>query len=173
MVSVDDAELFTRRASAGQRGLQKTTRPCGTGWATLWQRECRRRGHLSRHVDLGIPSMGGCAPNRPQLVPVHVFGSGRKVHSGVSLLAQCAVEPRDEEVACLVRCWRRLGGLVGCRRYSVVPGSPACESAISRFHARRNDAWRSFNPCSAAGGVSGVHRPGRTCACSTSLASRR
>src|SRR5580704_6352419 len=80
---VDDAELFTSRASAGQRGLQKTTGPCGTGSAALWQRECWSRGHLSRHLDLGLPSMGGCcAPCRPQLVPVHVFGGGGEVHSG-------------------------------------------------------------------------------------------
>ena len=33
--------------------MQKTTRPCGTGSAALWQRECRRRGHLIATSILG------------------------------------------------------------------------------------------------------------------------
>ena len=39
-------------------GIAEEDRSFGTGSAALWQRERGSRGHLSRHVDFGSPSMG-------------------------------------------------------------------------------------------------------------------
>jgi hypothetical protein len=149
----------------------KTTSPCGTGSSALWQRKSWSRVTLVATSILGRLQWEGVAHPIVLSWWLYMFWSRRGGSLWRSIIGAVRRQASTRRSGVPGSLLARLGGnWVGAAGILLYPEARLVNQLFLVFsHSRRNDSWRSFDPCTA-GGVPRVHRPRRTRACSTSRA---